>query len=362
MKKVMISAYLNSNLGDDLFIKILCERYPRTNFYIYGKGMNRRVFTKLNNVHYISSSHLFFKIMDKLSYELVHKSLIHSIIGSQADTHVYIGGSLFIQRKAWKKQVHFDRKMIINGKPNYLIGCNFGPYTEQNFLESYHQIFSKYEDVCFRDMESYKLFKDVASTRTAPDVVFNLQPKLESNKEYGAIGISLIDLSKHKNLEKYKDNYLNKLKEMCDYYTTNELRVTLFSFCKNQGDEVAVHELLEKLKQETKKKVKVVYYTDDLEHVLSELNKTDMVFATRFHAMILGFIFGKKVFPIIYSKKMTNVLEDLNFKGEYIHVKDINQLDVENINLDDNQVSNLRQVAQQAARQFEKLDAILNES
>lgn len=31
---MMVSAYTEFNLGDDLFIKVLCERYPDTRFMI----------------------------------------------------------------------------------------------------------------------------------------------------------------------------------------------------------------------------------------------------------------------------------------------------------------------------------------
>ncbi|MDY0404730.1 hypothetical protein P5G51_004325 [Virgibacillus sp. 179-BFC.A HS] len=37
MKKVLIHAYTHFNFGDDLFIQILCERYPQTSFYLYAR-------------------------------------------------------------------------------------------------------------------------------------------------------------------------------------------------------------------------------------------------------------------------------------------------------------------------------------
>ena len=42
---------LNFNLGDDLFIKILCERYPEHKFYLFSKKdySNKSVFN-LNNL------------------------------------------------------------------------------------------------------------------------------------------------------------------------------------------------------------------------------------------------------------------------------------------------------------------------
>ena len=34
MKRVMIHAYLAGNLGDDLFVVMLCRRYPNIKFHI----------------------------------------------------------------------------------------------------------------------------------------------------------------------------------------------------------------------------------------------------------------------------------------------------------------------------------------
>ena len=38
--------------------------------------------------------------------------------------------------------------------------------------------------------------------------------------------------------------------------------------------------------------------------------------------MILGFLFGKEVLPVAYSKKMNNVLEDLKYNGTILSVSD----------------------------------------
>ena len=39
--------------------------------------------------------------------------------------------------------------------------------------------------------------------------------------------------------------------------------------------------------------------------------------------MVLGFVFGKNVYPIIYDEKQNYVLQDLNFFGESCALKDI---------------------------------------
>lgn len=38
MKKVFLMAYARKNLGDDIFIKMLLEKYPRNRFFYEDKG------------------------------------------------------------------------------------------------------------------------------------------------------------------------------------------------------------------------------------------------------------------------------------------------------------------------------------
>ena len=45
-KKVLVYAFLANNVGDDLFVRLLCERYPQATFYISRQAV-RRVVVKL---------------------------------------------------------------------------------------------------------------------------------------------------------------------------------------------------------------------------------------------------------------------------------------------------------------------------
>src|SRR5699024_4992683 len=55
MKKVMVYAYSQFNLGDDLFIKILCERYPETQFVLYAPKQYKRCFQGMRNIRFFPS-------------------------------------------------------------------------------------------------------------------------------------------------------------------------------------------------------------------------------------------------------------------------------------------------------------------
>ncbi|MGL4645564.1 MAG: polysaccharide pyruvyl transferase family protein, partial [Cetobacterium sp.] len=104
------------------------------------------------------------------------------------------------------------------------------------------------------------------------------------------------------------------------------------------------------------------FYRGDMNEALEILNKADSIVATRFHAMILGFVLKKPVFPIVYSKKMTNVLEDLEFKQNYASLENLQGLNFEKFKENEALSPNtLIRAAQDGERHFFKLDDFLSE-
>jgi colanic acid/amylovoran biosynthesis protein len=352
--KILLTAYLNSNLGDDLFIKIICNRYPETKFILYGQKKYRNNFKDIENLIYISNKN-FFRLIDKISYGLFNMSLVRSIISKMVDGHVYIGGSLFIQNDNWMKKYIEDNQKILQNKENFLIGCNFGPYSDESFLVNYKNILAKYNDVCFRDKKSFELFSDLKNIRYAPDVVFNL--KVSKKHEQGKnVGISLIDLTNRSSLKIYKKDYLLKLKEITNYYISKGYKITIFSFCKNEGDETATNELMEMLGAQNNS-ISCYYYIGDITEAINKINDMDILIATRFHAMILGMLLRKKVLPLLYSEKMLTVLQDMDFNGDYFHIKDIKSLDINDINISDTELmKNIEKYIVDSKNQFTSLD------
>ncbi|UPO87336.1 polysaccharide pyruvyl transferase family protein [Niallia sp. Man26] len=358
MKKVFISAYLNNNLGDDLFVKILCERYPQTQFYIYDSKKKLSVFSEIKNLNYVYKNFLF-KVIDKFSNLYFNRSLIKSIIGLFMDAHIYIGGSLFMEKENWEKKIKIDNGKLINNKRNFLLGCNFGPFENIDFLERYKKVFERYDDICFRDYKSYELFKELSCVRVAQDVVFNLNYQKDNISKEKNIGISLIDLTNRDDLARFKEVYLLKLKDICEYYIKLDYNITLFSFCKYEGDEKAIEELLELVDENKKHKINVFNYENNLDLALTEFNKVETIYATRFHSMILGFLLNKKVYPIIYSKKMTNVLKDINFQGEYCNIEDIEKLETQALENLSYKKLNMEYIIDDSKLQFLNLDKYL---
>lgn len=66
------------------------------------------------------------------------------------------------------------------------------------------------------------------------------------------------------------------------------------------------------------------YEKEGIDASIKLISQCDSVIATRYHAMILGMLFHKKIVPIVYSEKMSNVLNDMEYIGKTIDLKNIN--------------------------------------
>ncbi|MBY7144599.1 polysaccharide pyruvyl transferase family protein [Virgibacillus sp. NKC19-3] len=322
-KKVMIYAYTNFNLGDDLFIKLLCERYPKTQFFLYAPREYKHNFKSFRNVSIYSSNNFFMRLLNYGLRKLKIDFSIRNIIARKCDAIVHVGGSIFIQKDNWTGIPNYKQK--IKGKPFYVLGSNFGPFQNQQFFTEHYELFKKYTDICFRDKYSYGLFKDLPNVRVADDIVFQLNRKRSvSIKKH--IVISVIKPSFRKNLHNYDEIYYQKIKDITIYFVNMGYQVTLMSFCEKEGDQEAVEEILQKLPEEIFDNVAKYYYKYNMEEALDIIASSSYVIATRFHSMILGWVFNKPVFPVSYSKKMNNVMKDIGFQGSYIDLKEINSL------------------------------------
>ncbi|WP_028274911.1 polysaccharide pyruvyl transferase family protein [Atopococcus tabaci] len=361
-KNILIEAYTASNLGDDLFIKILCERYPYTNFYLACKKKYSEAFINIPNLEIISPIPYIDTVLSKIKVGFSVNEFIRRKKMKKYDAVVHIGGSIFMQIGNWKKRVEYlHTTNTIYNIPSFFIGCNFGPFVDQKFYDDYKNVFSEAADICFRDSYSYELFKEIPNVRLAPDVVFSLSDA-EGVESQNTVVISVIDLENRVKLKPYKVDYVNKITEIAKEFIKNDYNVNFISFCEAEGDEQTIKEIMNELDSSEKKYIDAFYYKGDINKALSVIKKSQYVISTRFHAMILGWKYNKIVYPLIYSDKTYNVIKDTNFLNGYTWIENIRELDVSNLfkqvtnatpHVIDNEVRN-------SEEHFSVLDAFIN--
>ena len=357
MKRVYIRAYLKRNLGDDLFVKILTDRYQASFVSLCNpKYKYKKEFKNVKFYNFIIYS--IFKLYEKVAIKinLKNKNLLEDYTIKKSEFMISIGGSIFIEQEGNLDDLY---KVYRNSKSYYIIGANFGPYKTdkfKNYVEN--KIFKNATDVCFRDSNTYNLFKNNLKLRKAPDIVFSLDTKNIKITNSNKVIISVIYCNKKK-LSKYKEIYEKKIIEIIKFLYQQNYQITLMSFCKSEGDECAINSIINVLKKDNLK-VKKYFYRDNITEALNVIGDSSIIVGTRFHANILGMLMNKTIIPISYNEKTKNVLKDIKYKGKILEIETIKDFNPNNLTKEDlTYKQSVFPNKQQAEKHFEKLDKIL---
>src|SRR5699024_7019939 len=97
MKKILIRVYSATNLGDDLFIKILCNRYPSHKFYIIADKKHSKPFKSIPNLKVINHASFIDKVILKLGFRFTSYNFLSKKLAKRTDSVIHIGGSIFIE-------------------------------------------------------------------------------------------------------------------------------------------------------------------------------------------------------------------------------------------------------------------------
>jgi len=176
--KVLIEAYARRNLGDDLFIYTLVNRYKEIEFYMVADDKYIEMFSSVSNLHILNPNtlteypvNIMVEYGDKIDTMSIEAAIIRIV-----DAILVIGGSMFIENDHWREWLLGSYHHIFNSMnrdiPLFFMGCNFGPYTSEEFFQEFEKIFQRSYDICFREKESYELFQHLPNVRQGSDVIF----------------------------------------------------------------------------------------------------------------------------------------------------------------------------------------------
>lgn len=306
-KKIYLKAYTRINLGDDLFIHIICSRYPDTNFYL-------KKCTPYTDVFYNIPNLVITDNVDNITFDAI----------------VYIGGSIFIENSlsSISRVKELKNEIIKDNIPTYIIGANFGPYTSNEYFNVVkNKILAHLKSITFRDTYSYNLFKEMDNVHYAPDVVFSLDYNTTKKIRKKEIGISVIHHLEREQLKENYFEYINKLVEVSKYYISMGYIVKLISFCNYEKDMLTINDIINKLSDIERNSIKIYNYNGDVYDALKEIENLELLIATRFHSVVLGIKLNIPTIAVCYSDKVLNVLNDINFdKNNIYNFKNINSL------------------------------------
>lgn len=346
--KIFVKFYAARNLGDDLFLKMLIDRYKNIDFYTFSSRQEdyEDCMEQYKNLAFTD------KRLEELDEEM-----------NRYDAYIYIGGSIFMESEqsieANKKQLEILDKCKKINKPFFYIGSNFGPYKTEEYFELIKNVLSKSTDACFRDQYSYNLFKELENVRYAPDVIFGYDiPKIEKIKD--TVGISVIKPSLRKSLTGYDDKYYSFLVKNIVNCIDCGNEVHLFSFCDvAEEDEEAILEITNRLPEGYKDRVNSHLYNGSIEEFVSNYGRMEYMVCTRFHSMILSNILRQKAYILSYSDKIDNVIKDLDLTDKFVDIRNIQDDTILDIN--DFSVMNYHngELAKNSSKHFSEVDRFI---
>lgn len=365
MRRVFVHAFAAGNLGDDMMMRILCQRYPDIKFCLFADESYKSRFRDIKNIKIYSSTDSLVIRIDRLLNQLkgtemgFWKLLIKTSIAT-----VHIGGSVFTQHEDnYADAIHLDSELCRLSKRMYVVGANFGPYVNEQYYKDYQKLFQSYTDICFRDQYSYRLFQNLPNVRYAPDVVFNYkQAKLQNEKKQ--VLISVIDMENRGgkySICQYTEVYERFLLGMSREFLKRDYHVVFMSFCAIQEDGKAI----ERLRSQMSENTEVCYYDQNIEECVQKFFESEIIVGTRFHSIILGWLAEKKVLPIVYDNKTVRTLEDNEIK-EYITLDMLGSITEEEIadwteRLIKSRPMDVSAIRAASDKQFEGLDKLLKQ-
>lgn len=360
-KNFLVHAYLCKNLGDDLFVRILCNRYPKARFHVVLDEAQREHFKDVENLIVHTANDFAVKFHNKWMALRKKEGNYWNHLLKTCDGSIHIGGSVFTQHlDDYSAFFNMDAKLANTSKAHFMIGGNFGPFTNPAYLEDYKALFPKYKGLVFRDSYSAGMFPDFPNITYASDVVFQYENKEIVSRTTKTVAISIIALE-HRggkySLAEYAQDYYKAMAYTANYYIDKGYKVNFLSFCEFEHDTMAYAEICKLLPEEKMSEVSHVCYRDNLNEILQAIADCDYLIGTRFHSVILGFLYGKRVLPIVYGEKTSHVLEDMNFDFS-IDIKDMNLEKLETMlnELEKREAFDISYQKKDSARQFMYLD------
>lgn len=336
--EVFLNGYWKKNLGDDLFVKTICERYPDSNFYLEADPKDGSVFNGIKNLTVLyKNNDLLYKLIRRLKFPFKSFSNYYSM-SNNIPIYIEIGGSIFIidnirqAKKAYKKRLRIRR---IASK-YFIIGSNFGPYIDDRQITEYNNFFSSTDGVVFRDIHSSSLFNS-KNIKTAPDAVLSLNTICESSNQNYII-ISFVNLKSRNGFSKEMiDNYEQNIIDICNYYLLKNKTIVLFGFCEYENDNDFIERVSIQLSPKYKKNI-IKYVHNDINKSLHYIYNSEMIIATRFHAMILGWLYGKPTIVFSYSDKIVNTIKYCYPNQKYYSIKECDSFDTQLLDEYNNQI------------------------
>lgn len=372
---IFFNAYLEKNLGDDLFVQVVTNRYPKCRFSVLGDSSYYGIFRE-NVILTLDSNYyqriekdsgilerlwkfrlptrLFFPAFLRAKYRKIYSLVMES------DLNIYVIGSAFMEQDKYRITDYIADYLYYRNKP-IVLSCNFGPYNTENYLSKHKKLLAMAKDVCWRDSQSYSLFSEFSNMRREADIIltYNLGEEYFLPKGFGKYAvISVVSPNKKNPNAENVNGYIQFIINIVSSLLESGTKVVLASFCKNEGDEEIIDRIIDSFPNN--QNVTSYNYPDiNYKQMMGLFKNAERVIATRYHAMIIGLLYQRPTHVIAYSDKTINVLNDIDTSIKWVDTRKLEAVTVENFLSDYSYTisdSKLEEIKASAEKQFQILD------
>ena len=321
-KKIFVYGYRNVNLGDDLFFYTLFSRYKQVECVMCAPRKYKEIFSDFDNVR-IYRENVFLLAVNRVFSTMFRGRNLRTWLSRSCDAGVLIMGSCLGENKQGKTSYYYEPS--VRAVHNvFIIGVNVAEVYSKQHIEMVSQYLRQCRDVCFRDRRSKEMFGNLENVRMAPDVVFQLADQVRKVKTKKRVVFSVINMNTRSQLKKYALDYDRFIEKGVEFFGKRDYEIVFVSFCQEEGDGEYIKQVVSK---DFCRERKITYYeyNGNIEETLLMLREAESIIATRFHSMILGWTYGKKVLPVVYNQKMQNVIEDYHYHGSYVKMEELKE-------------------------------------
>lgn len=290
-----LTGYFDNNFGDDLMMKIIVRSLPEIEFVI----------DKRENVSPMILSEKNVRLSDDFN-----KYPVLNVTGS---------GFMINSKRALFTELVWFLKRKKSG--DYCLGCNIEPLGNglKKFLIS--SKLNKYKLIVCRDKKSREWLNSNIKTHIEylPDILFYMPDEwIPEASKRDKLGIAVMNMGYGEDAQRY----YRAMAEIADFYAEkNQSQVYLLAFNTGIENDMKACEIVKRLTK-NQSDVRIISHGKNME-ILKAYSECEKIIATRFHAAVLALRTEVDMFPIIYRKKMENLLDDIEYSNRGCNITSI---------------------------------------
>lgn len=301
---ILLEAYVDRNIGDDLMLELLVRRYPGVNFWTFG----------YNDLAFYDQP----PYRDWKNFFLIGRSTWEELL-DRFDGYLGLGGSMwqdYGKKDALLVRDRTTRRMRELGRPCLMIGNNIGPVNTHVGEVLFIDLLERLDDITLRDQASLAWIKsrsEEVKARLGSDPVL-LYPLPRCLRKANLVGISVNNNPKEPGRN---GPYVESMARLVERLLSAGLRVRLFGFDSGaENDAFIISQVLERLPAaQASGKVEQCVYAGDVAGFLAAFGECEHIFASRFHSLVLALCFGIPFTPFAYLNKTVDFLKDIGYHG-----------------------------------------------